>query len=332
MKTSYDITSDGDEFALVKAKTRAAIFGRRCSLLLSSYQVNGLVAITLEIRPDDQAISDMSAAPNGMLRIPDGSGGHRRVVEQSIDLRPLHTTILSLSDIANGAVQAGRFVSAQMLRRLESVVEHLRRAIRQGLSNAFFDRAIDFIDERYGDETEAFLKAYLGQLHWQLLLMRTGCGEECLGVIDYTLNHNPPSQYRIDDERTLAVEALGAYASGFSKRDVADAKATVLLRRVCGEELAQEFERDGKITVFQRGYRFVIRPGQFVKVFDKHDVQATLCIHTFSFNCNPIDELSIAYLNIKHRFDEYWRTAIMHGCGTDFLHPKLSQKNPPAAA
>lgn len=54
---------------------------------------------------------------------------------------------------------------------------------------------------------------------------------------------------------------------------------------------------------------------------DPNGNQATLCVHTHGFSCNPIDELAIAHLWITYKLDEYLRTANILSVSGDFKLP-----------
>src|SRR5690606_9937696 len=97
----------------------------------------------------------------------------------------------------------------------------------------------------------------------------------------------------------LRLERLERAAKASEYVRMANYKAKCLLRTVCGDELYQEFESRGQITVQNEGYTFEIAPSEFVKCTDPNGKKAKLCIHTQALSCNPIDELVIAYLNIK---------------------------------
>jgi len=110
-------------------------------------------------------------------------------------------------------------------------------------------------------------------------------------------------------------------------RDMAEAngKARSLLQSICGEELAREFDAKGFITIEQEGYKFEIPANAFVRCTDPNGKRADLCIHTVSFQVNPVDEICIAYLHIRHKLAAYMKEAIPHGAEKGF------QRTPKAA-
>jgi len=324
MKTSYDISGSGDT-EIITAKTAASIFGRRCSFEITSYTVAPIgmgekyISIFMKSYPDDKADSGFTfdSAINGTLRIQDGFGGNSRCIEQKLDVPYLSSAILGFSNIKDGGVEAARGICFSFLKRTETFIELMRRSIRDGFAKSLFSKASKVIDDSYVKYTNKFLKKWLGELHWPLFFSKTDCGEECLRVIDYTLNHNFPTSAGISDTN-MSVMELSESVKGF---DLPTIKASALLRNVCGDEVADEFFESGAITIRNSGYTFNVKPGSFVTVVDPHGKTARLCIHTVNLSCHFVDELTIAYLNIKHRFKEYFKTAIRQSSDPDFLWP-----------
>ena len=72
------------------------------------------------------------------------------------------------------------------------------------------------------------------------------------------------------------------------------------------------------VTNIPSFYSFEITPGKFPVVTDPNGKTARFCIHTIGFSCNPIDEVVIAYLHIRNRFDEWMDMAIIHNAQSGF--------------
>lgn len=89
----------------------------------------------------------------------------------------------------------------------------------------------------------------------------------------------------------------------------ADHQAMILLGKVVGQEVANEFLDTGVVLVQREGYTFKIHARAFIEVLDPAGKTANLCIHSQQFCCNFVDEVVIAYLNIKNNFEEYINTA-----------------------
>jgi hypothetical protein len=70
--------------------------------------------------------------------------------------------------------------------------------------------------------------------------------------------------------------------------------------------------------VKQEGYTFEIPANAFIRCIDPNGKRADLCIHSKSFSCNPIDEVILAYLHIKHKLAAYMAEAIAHGAQKGF--------------
>ena len=320
MKTTYRQIS-GDQVHMTTATVLAPLFGRWCSLSVTAYCPGDELAITFALAPAERSAcpdSPFEALPDGILRVRDGAGASYRVVEQEIVFRPLNGWVLELSDVRDGGVEAGRMIVAAVLRKLEAVFETVRQTVRRGIAEGIRGRAIPLLRERFQQATRRTITELPGSLHWPLLLDGSGCGDECLNVVSYSLAHNPPNFRDIDIDGDSGIPTVGNESACLDPGSLADARAATLLRRVCGEPTAEEFRQTGRITVESGGYRFVIAPRAFVECTDPNGRRGRLCIHTAGLSCNPIDELIVAYLSIRYRLREYLRTAIVRGHEPDF--------------
>ncbi len=321
-----------DELHLNIAYCQVPLYGRWIDLSISAYHlresgtcINFAVVPTSDLRSDDT----FAARRDGMLVMERGSGGHRQTFQQELVAPYLLGQFLAWSDLRDGGVDAGRALSAAMLRKAESIVETVRVSIRNHLSGEVSAQALRILNERYGKSTEKVVNAFLGQVNWKLLLDGAGCDDDCLNVVDYTLSNQPVTSFDVnfDGETTIPLVAHSEVGR-WDRTTLANIKATALLKNVCGTVLGDEFDATGAITMVERDYKFRIRPGQFVDCEDPNGKTARLCIHTIGLSVNPIDELVIAFLHIKHRFDAYMRMAIYHGAQPGFVKPEalLSQK------
>ena len=315
MRTSYRRISDNGA-TVTTAFTVAPFYGRACAFTLTAYHLcqpdgDTVTAITFGFRVAERAerLPGIGHLPDGMLRI---SEPHR-TLEQELAVRPLCGHVLGMSDITDGGVEAGREIAQAILRKFESVVETTRQSIRRNMGREVRDAALGRLHDRFHEPTRETVTGILGQFNWPLLLDGSNCGEECLGVVEYTMSHNRPTYHDITFDGETGIPTLASESFAFTKLAIADFKATALLEHVCGRELAAEFSNKGRITVKSGGFTFVIRPNKFVECTDPKGNKGVLCIHAASFSCNPIDELTIAYLSIKHRLKEYLKTAVVHG-------------------
>lgn len=311
MRTTYSRISNNG-VTLTTVFTVAPFYGRACAATLTAYHLNGGTAITFGFRGayDSEKLSGIGHLPNGMLRI---SKPHR-VLEQDIVVKPLHGCVLDMSNISDSGVSAGREISKAILRKFESIIETTRQSIRQHIGRGVRDESLNMLHERFRKSTRGTISGILGQINWPLFLDGSNCGEECLMVVDYTMSHNRPAFHDITFDGDTDIPTLTARLSSDTSQaqNIACLKATALLEHVCGHELATEFANKGRITVKSGGFTFVIRPNKFVECTDPNGNKGRLCIHTVALSCNPIDELTIAYLSIKHRLKEYLKLAIVH--------------------
>jgi hypothetical protein len=251
---------------------------------------------------------------DGVLKVSRGSAGNRQDLEQHFSIPRIIGQLLDYSDLANGGVPAGRTLAQSVLRRTESIIETIRQSLRKNIGSDVREITLKALHDRYHEHTKQTICEFLGNIHWRLLLSKAGCDADCLNVVEYSFRHNPLQFFSIlhDDETDIPL-IRNAPIHRFDQGTIANLKATALLKNVCGKKLGEEFDKSGHITVKQYGYKFVIKPGQFVDCTDPNGKSARLCIHTLGFAVNPIDEVIIAYLHLRHKFDEYMDMAIVHG-------------------
>lgn len=327
MNIVYNISLDDTYVTVTTAKCQLPLFGCWCEMDITVYCMRASewarseTAITFGVRQlKDTVRGDVfDAVPNGVLKMSRGEGTDRQVFEQHITIPNIIGQLLDKSQLDYGGVPAGRTITGSVLRRVESIFETIRSSIRKSFSGEIMSEVLQKLDDRYGQITSNVIEKFLGEIHWRLLLAKAGCDEDCLNVIEYASTHNPPQFYDIlhDGEVDIPQIAL-APIHRFDQTTVANLKATALLRSICGDKLADEFDKFGKFVIFQDGYQFILEPGQFVACTDPNGKTAKLCIHTANFSCNPIDEIIIAYLHVKHKLKEYMRVAIAHGAEQGF--------------
>ncbi|MHC4217105.1 MAG: hypothetical protein ACYSU7_01485 [Planctomycetota bacterium] len=303
-------------------------------------------------------------AYRGVVRVPDSSTGVRRQIEQVLrPYRGIYVSVVDLTDMTEGGAPLGRRVVRAMLRRFEALLEYSRRSIRDGFADHVRDLAIRYTHRAFG-ETTAHSATMLGTLHWRLLLEGSECGAECLDTVEYTTAHNPPQFLELVDDGEMNVESLvreaetgGAVlreirhqadmlirqqqqaqrdaeqAQRVAERAASDAasraRAIELMRSVCGDEVTEQFARNNRIVLEHEGYTFTLSPDGMIPCRDPDGKKALLCIHTRGFCCHAIDEIIIAYLNIRHSFEDYMGTANVFRADPGFRKPSPAKKSRP---
>lgn len=329
MNIVYDISLTEERVTVITAKCQLALYGRWVEFNVTSYMLHENAdrihtAVTFGLRNlknSDLRESSLTGCNDGVLRLSRGTGANRQSFDQVISAPTIIGQLLDYSELTNGGVPAGRTVTGSILRRIESIVETIRQAI---LSNMSTDQSVrqltlQTLHERYGQTTDDTLRTFLGQIDWRLMLAKSGCDDDAFNVIEYAMGHNPPRFHSILEAPSTEIPLIRhAPINRFDRTTIANIKATALLGNVCGVENGLEFENTGQITVREQGYKFIIKPGEFVYCTDPNGKTARLCIHTMGFQCNPIDEIIIAYLHIKHKLAAYMKEAIAHGAQSGF--------------
>jgi hypothetical protein len=361
MKTSYGmrLTHEGTELVMSEkiADTIVAIHGVRGKVTINTFIIHRSEVFQLErpfttirlaftplINNDDSPGWD-DCAYRGVVRMHDMSTGVKQPVEQVlVPHGAVYVSVLDFTDMSNGGAPLGRRVVRAMLRWFEALLEHSRRSVRHGFSNRVRDRAIQFTHQLYGQAT-AETATLLGTLHWPLLLEGSDCGTECLDTIGTTTELNPARYLELADANDMDVEPLvGNARSGHEvRRDVRheldillreqqraqrDAeyaagrqRAVELMRSICGADLADQFATTNCLVLEHEGYEFTFRPDGMIQCRDPNGKQASLCIHTRGFCCHPVDEIIIAYLNIRNRFRDFMRIANVYRRDRAFRMP-----------
>lgn len=355
MNIVYQVRDICEYVGVTTAKCQLPLYGRWCDLTINAYCLGEnpydatAVALSYGIRPmnnRDLRGNCLGAAPDGLLRLARGSGGNRQEFDQKIDFPLITGEFCDKHTVAGGGVPVARNLIRGILRGMESMVETIRQSIRCSFSDSIRDLAIHTLDDRYGQTTVRTLRSFLGEIHWELMLQKSGCDEQQFGCIAAMASANPPRFYDLDfdgeSDISLVGERAGDVVAGMTAtirlaqaaqrraeqyaeqlqrdKDKAEAsgKARNLLESICGTELAAEFDTVGYITMKQNGYTFEIPANDMIRCIDPNGKRADLCIHTQGLQVNPIDEIIIAYLHIKHKLADYMRVAILHGADRGF--------------
>jgi len=322
----YKVEVDTPYSRVAVAKCQLPVFGVWAELNLSCFTVTSAgrptTALSFGLRgiPNSEVTRNSRLATiDGRLLIPRGSAGHRQYVEQRMTIPPFYGKVMRSSYLLNGGVAAARNILQNCFRQMEAVIEGIRIHIRNELSRYIWNEAIETLHARYDAIVREYVAGFLGDIFWQFLLDRSGLDTQGLNSLAYMTAHNTLSIQPIiaPGDSNLDLPNAGIFYSD-DVRTLADLRATDLLRTVCGEKLGKEFEYYGWIKVSERGYIFVIEPGHFIRCTDPAGRHAQLCIHTWGCCCNPIDEVIIAYLHIRHRFADFMRTAILHYADENF--------------
>lgn len=349
MRIAYQLRDICDFVGATTAKCQVSLYGRWCDLTINAYCLGEnpidatAVAMSYGIRPlaDSDLVCSGSGMSNGILRLARGKGNDRQQFEQSVSFPLLTGEFFDKQTVADGGIPAARNLIRGILRGTESMVETIRQSIRCGFPEDTRELALRHLDNRYRATTRKTLNTLLGEIHWRLMLAKSGCDEQQLSCIEFMAGHNPPRFYDIafggesdiplvgenpgdvvrgmkDFVRLAQAEQRQAQLERDAKMVEANGKAKSLLASICGEKHAREFDAHGFITVKQSGYTFEIPANTFIRCTDPNGKTAQLCIHTRSFQCNPIDEIILSYLHIKHKLKAYMKEAITHGAQRGF--------------
>lgn len=310
--------SKNDNISESSASTIVSVYGRWVHVRLSTFCIldSKLTSVQIHLSPVDKStrIDFMQGGYNGLLHLRQKVGVESKILEQDISLVPFYGTILDFSDLQGDGVSIGREIATIVLRRIESLIETVRDRIRASVGSSVKSVVLNHLHERYGKFTKIGFQNFLKDVNWNLLFSGSNCTEDFFTVVCASLSNNPVRAFDlIHDGDTDDIKPL-KFGNRFhiSSSTIADAKARSLLRLVCGDKLADQFLETGYLSMTNEGYKFIIKPMSWVQCTDPNGKTAELCIHTVGFSVNPVDEVIIAYLNIKHKLKEYLSTAILH--------------------
>lgn len=276
------------------------LWGRQVEISIFAYHFQLGTIITCGIQPTD----------DGMLFTREGkpNTANFRYIQQQINIVPRYTTILSLSDLKGGDVAAGRTIAGSCIAVFESLFEDVRKSVIKGFGRDVSEQFISMIEDKYASRTDKLIETLFAEINWPLLLEGSECGEQCRTVVNNSLAINPPRRFPLRYNGVTNIPPLPPPAK-FNLGSLADMKATMLLKLVCGDNMYDYFLKYGHIITESEGYTFKITPGRWIHVTDYNGKTAELCIHTRNYSCNVIDEVVIAYLHIKDDVFSYMKTA-----------------------
>jgi hypothetical protein len=342
MRTTYHKSRVGD-LSVTEARVLASFYGVGAELTAKVFAYEDVGGMRLELRPVPRGAGHLlDIAYNGILRFPEQDDRGRRMVEQRVELKGVVTEVQPFARFRNAAEGEARVVCQQFFLKFEAIAEFVRRQIVESFAPAFRARGPAALDARYGPAARETARL-LSTLNWPLLLAEVQAPNVFRDVIDYVMTHNHPRYFPVAEGNPEAaplagndygdvgdlvqtVHAQRAAAARAAKQAEANAKASALLRMVCGQEHYDHFQAKGCVVVEKDGWTFRLKPGAFVDCLDPQGRKGRLCIHTVALSCNPIDEIVLAYLHIRHKFDEYMATAIVHGCERGFSLAQFKQK------
>lgn len=305
------------------------VFGRWCRFDLTIHRLTFAgetrLAIGYNFRPRSQKFDRRPAKwelaePDNMMRFRLNEGkSTSRWIEQELIVKPIGGYILDDSSLGEAPVDDARRIASTALRVVEFVAESARQSIRNHLSRGEMrDEILQLLDQHYGQTTLDHWSNLLKSINWAWIVDGVSMADDCRTVLVNTLSVSTPTirnlfASHVDLRCPETVRIFARYQRAADKnyelRSDADRRAAALLESVCGRALAEEFAKHGQITVQQHGYTFVVRPQSWVLCTDPNGNRSQLCVYTINMCCNPIDELTTAYLYIKHKFREYMRTA-----------------------
>ena len=289
------------------------LWGRNVEISIFAYHFKLGTTITCGIQPTD----------DGMTFIREGTPGtsNFRYIQQQINMFPRYTTILGLSELSGGDVAAGRTIAGACIKIFESLFEDIRLSVSKHFGTNVSKQFISTIEKQFGERTDKLINSLFAEINWPLLLEGSQCGEQCTTVVNNSLAINPPRRFPLSYTGITNIPPLPP-PSKFNLASLADMKATMLLKLVCGTEMYDLFLEHGFITVVSEGYTFKISSGKWINVTDFNGKTAVLCIHTRNDSCNCIDEMILSYLHIQHEFDMFMNTANYFHCQQGFRKPK----------
>ena len=320
-----------DDLCMTRCNIQAGFYGLSATLSFTVYSFEGYFGFRMEFKPNPEDTKYVhGVAYKGIIKIPEGSGGNFRYIEQKINAPWIFAEGQGFIPMENANEAVAREICRNIVRTHEAVMSHVRESILFCFTPFLILRSCEHIDRSYGHETEKTARELLKEVNWKLMFEEITAPEVVRNVIDYTLTHAQPAYYQLlsdgyPDVLDLTRDFTGVWGNAaemgvdisetlrIKAQKEATIKATQLLHLVCGEKLHDEFVKNGSIEVKKEGWTFIISGTHFVQCIDPEGRKGSLCIHTVNLSCHPIDEMVIAYLHIKNHFEQYMRTAILHG-------------------
>ncbi len=342
MDIRYRSKNVDDLFAIKVAKCQLPLYGRWSYLEITAYSIQGGTAINFTCKPldDDLRSPDTFHATTSerQLRIDRVTPNGRQNLSQHITFPAITGVIQHWTELPGGGVEAGRIISKAVMTNIESMVETIRLGIRRNISGEIRKPILTELHRRFHEITKGVVVQFLNEINWRLMLDGSDADDDTLNVVVASLDGRNAAVYKtfpIIFEGDTKIEPILNEAYHVDRQGIANLRtqaqerkatglATGLLRTVCGDVLGDEFDKTGGITFSENEYVFKMKPGGFLDCWDPNGKFTRLCIHTTGFQCNSIDELSFAYLNIKNKFEQYMATAIYHGMAQGFLKPGVT--------
>ena len=333
MRQTYQRDNVGG-LQIVKGETLGAFYGLCGKLAVSTYAYENMSAIRLSFDP---APSEAAQVPgciiDSTLKISDGQGGNKRVIEQKLYGEPMVFEVMSLSDINEYNMGNANDLCQDIIERFESLVEAIRRSILEDINKDVRERAAAQLDGGfYGEATRETIMSLFSQLHWELLLDPLQATESFKKAVANIIVNMRPAYYSLSSDGNPRAVDIGNFHDSGSVRQqvqriraeiaqkeaaaraaVAAAKANELLDLVCGSGSSVFLKENGYINVESHGFTFKLSPNAGVRAYSPSGGRADMCVHTYRRNCHPIDEIVIAYLHIKNKLASYLSEANIGG-------------------
>lgn len=303
-----------------KVKRTFDFFGIKCDYYFNVICIGDVVLVSAHFLPDKAKCDGRC-----MARIFDQSPQGKRYVEQQIYLTNIKTWAW-ISDkhmIQSDPVSFARELAKGILDQHNAIFETIRQRIRSYLAYDFREKSAVWLENVFGDASRDNMMTALKDMHWPFLLQRTSAPEQFINVLETELNIAVPYYTPLTYEGKAEVMPLDLSGEGMGEvmKGIARKKAFALMDQVLGKEASFQFGLGKPLRTQKNGYTFIIKERSFVECKDPEGHGAKLCIHTYNMACNSIDEVVIAYLNIKHCFDDYMKTAVFHSVEDGFIYP-----------
>ena len=356
------------ELTITEASSISSFYGLCCNFTIAVYTTNTHLGIRLEFHPSFNEGSKIPGCSfSNFVRFSEGSGGNRRNVVQEVIVKDLIVEAYSLQDVTQADEAVAREISQNVLRNFSGIIEYERKQILSSFASSIRNKASAALDSQYSRYTQDTVKKLLSSLNWDLLVSTCPGPDRLRQIISFVLSNSNPVFYPLvsdgdkealdvtpkeeeipEIERVLArikwemereanaaryAQLQAEYAAANQEKEkesaAAATRAETLLKLVCGNRLFEEYLVTHKIVVENKGWVFTIPARGWIECSDPKGNTGNLCIHTVNLSCNPIDEMVIAYLHIKHKMEEFFRVAIVHGHSPGFsLAEFKSEKKP----
>lgn len=319
----------------IQAKTWVNAYGLGCKLEFTVFAVEEFTGLRMSFAVDPEAHNVVkTVAHTSRLVFNDVSTTGHRQVEQHITMHPVEIEPIVLYDLRHENPGCHRILANDVIRALVSVINYARQSVFNGFADDFRYRACKFLDEVYGKAAEKNVTDLLSSINWPLLFSRANVPEWFVDWLESTFREHRERIFYpllfdgdIDAEILVPVgvgrhgieEYVGRILEEHHRQECQDQytgaakKARFLLRRVCGEEIYQEYIQTKRIFIKKPdGWRFSIGDLLFIDVWDPEGNSAKICVHTARQSCHSIDEIVISYLHLMHDCADFLARANVH--------------------